>query len=132
MNVYKLLAFILLVIPIYSSAKDITAEDAQSLIMQGGYTVIDVRTPKEFAAGHIEGAYNIDISNSQSNSSNDKLDFLSQIQKLDKSKKYIIYCRSGKRSKKAENIMYQQGFKDVYNVTGGLLEWENKSLPLVK
>lgn len=69
--------------------------------------VIDVRTPEEFNEVRVEGSHNFDIYNSK---------FKEMISKLDKTKTYKVYCRSGNRSGQAEKIMKSLGFKDVENV----------------
>ncbi|MCX7744364.1 MAG: rhodanese-like domain-containing protein [Flavobacteriales bacterium] len=77
--------------------------------------VIDVRTPGEVAEGYISGTkYFIDFNGGN---------FANEIQKLDKSKSYIVYCRSGGRSSKAASIMIENGFNKVYNLTGGIMNW---------
>lgn len=70
-------------------------------------TVIDARTPSEYAEGHVAGALNIDVMGSA---------FRSEILKLDKSKAYKVYCRSGNRSGQAQTIMQSLGFIDVENL----------------
>jgi rhodanese-related sulfurtransferase len=72
--------------------------------------LIDVRTEAEFRQGHIAGAINLDVTNI--------LRFMSEIKKLDKSKDYIVYCRSGGRSSMAGMIMAQNKLK-VTNVKVG-------------
>ena len=80
--------------------------------------VVDVRTPQEFAAGHIKGAQNIDFRSP---------DFEKKIAKAVKKRKTVlVYCRSGKRSLNAMNLMVKNGFKDVYNMEGGILAWEKE------
>lgn len=94
----------------------ITAEKAQSLIDKNKYLVIlDVRTPGEFHAGHIEGAQLLDVTQ-------DSL-FQEGIKTMDKSKTYLVYCRSGQRSRKACSLMQDQGISDVYNLEEGYLGW---------
>jgi len=93
----------------------ITQNDTQNII-------IDVRTFPEFQAGHIKNAKLIDVS---------KTDFIKKISKLEKEKRYFIYCRSGHRSKKAFEIMKQQGFKTVYNLKYGINDWNRNNFPLV-
>ncbi len=80
--------------------------------------VVDVRTPQEFAAGHIKGAQNVDFRSP---------DFEKNIAKAVKKRKTVlVYCRSGKRSLNAMNLMVKYGFKDVYNMEGGILAWEKE------
>lgn len=95
--------------------KNIRGEEAMSLIKTDpSFVVLDVRTPAEYAEGHILGSRNIDWEN--------KSFFASEIAGLDKTQKYIVYCRSGNRSTQASAYLEAQGFTDVSNVLGGILE----------
>ncbi len=76
--------------------------------------VLDVRTPEEFASGHLEGAVNIDIEAS---------DFGQQVMALDQSKTYAVYCHSGNRSKAAVTAMQQVGFTKLFDLSGGISAW---------
>lgn len=80
--------------------------------------ILDVRTEEEIEEGHIPGAQFIDIYRGA--------EFLDEIDKLDKSKSYYIYCRSGNRSGQACAIMNSRGFERTYNLIGGMLEWEGE------
>ena len=71
--------------------------------------IIDVRTPAEFASGHLDGAINIDVQSA---------DFAAQVMELDKEGDYFIYCRSGNRSGQAISQMSQMGFTDMTNGGG--------------
>lgn len=82
---------------------------AKELLAKPTTEVLDVRTPVEFMTGHLEQARNLNVSND---------DFAQQVAKLDTSKTYVVYCRSGKRSSKAADIMYQKGFHHVVNGGG--------------
>lgn len=77
--------------------------------------MLDVRTPGEFSAGSLTGALNIDMTSAA---------FASQLEKLDKTKTYFLFCRSGARSGAACQLMAEQGFK-VYNLAGGIGAWPN-------
>lgn len=77
--------------------------------------LVDVRTPKEFEEGHLEGAVNIDYLDDEA--------FNTGIKSLDKNKPVLLYCRSGRRSAEAGRILLEQGFKEVYDLQGGYLEW---------
>jgi rhodanese-related sulfurtransferase len=80
--------------------------------------VIDVRTPDEWQEGVIDGAtLFIDFKGAN---------FEQQIAKLDKSKTYIVYCRSGGRSAGASQVMVDNGFKNVINMQGGIMSWGGK------
>jgi rhodanese-related sulfurtransferase len=86
-------------------------------------TVIDVRTPEEFDAGHLDGASNINL---------ESADFTSQISALPKDAAYLVYCRSGNRSADAVAQMKQDGFTNVVDI-GGLQEASSATgLPVVQ
>lgn len=80
--------------------------------------VLDVRTPEEVALGIIPYAIVIDIYKGQG--------FISEIEKLDKSKTYYVYCKAGGRSAQACSVMNQLGFKDTYNLIGGFSKWKGE------
>jgi rhodanese-related sulfurtransferase len=82
----------------------------------GKHVIIDVRTPAEYAESHVAEAINIDVM--------DKT-FDTKINELDKQKTYKVYCRSGKRSAKAESLMKAKGFQNVENL-GSLKEAADK------
>jgi rhodanese-related sulfurtransferase len=86
-----------------------TVAAAEAVKMLDGRTVIDVRTPSEFAAGRVAGAQNIDV---------EAADFGSRIAALDKNAPYLLYCRSGRRSAVAAEQMKQAGFTDVVDAGG--------------
>lgn len=77
--------------------------------------VIDVRTPEEFNEKHIEGAMLMNY--------NDTENFMKQIATLDPSKHYLLYCRSGKRSMNAANLMKSKGFKKISDLKEGISGW---------
>ena len=81
--------------------------------------IIDVRTPPEFAAGHIDNAINIDFLADT---------FLENIEKLDKTKPVFVYCKTNNRSVYAAEKFKKLGFKDIYNMQGGLLKWDAEGL----
>lgn len=76
--------------------------------------ILDVRTPEEYAAGHIPHAILINFN---------APDFAARIDSLNKSKTYLVYCAAGGRSAKASTMMAEKGFKDVYNLEGGFTQW---------
>ncbi|MDO6519302.1 rhodanese-like domain-containing protein [Zobellia uliginosa] len=77
--------------------------------------ILDVRTPEEVEEGYIPNSINIDFYLGQ--------DFLNEIEKLDKSKNYYVYCRSGNRSGQACAIMNSVGIENTYNLEGGFMNW---------
>jgi rhodanese-related sulfurtransferase len=89
-------------------------KDNFQVLMQQKSQVIDVRTPEEYALGYIEGAILIDYKAS---------DFQASISALNRNVTYLIYCRSGNRSGKASIIMDSLGFKKIYDLKGGYMNW---------
>ena len=85
--------------------------------------ILDVRTQREFEGGHLDGAILIDIY---------QKDFRDEVNKLDKEKKYFVYCKTGIRSSNAVNYMVQSGFKKVCNLEGGLNYLARAGVPIVK
>ena len=97
--------------------EDLTQEEWMSQLERDVNAVIlDVRTDAEVADGIIANAMHIDIFKGQG--------FLDEIEKLDKTKNYYVYCRSGNRSRQACAIMENLGFENAYNLEGGILEWK--------
>ena len=84
--------------------------------------IIDVRTPDEFSKGHIQKAKNIDWNGN---------DFEKQITTLDKAKPIFVYCLSGGRSSLAASKMRNEGFKEVYELDGGIMKWRGANMPEV-
>lgn len=80
--------------------------------------VLDVRTAEEVEEGYIPNATNIDIYLGQG--------FLDELGKLDKSKNYYVYCRSGNRSGQACAIMNSVGIENTFNLEGGFMNWEGE------
>ena len=106
------------------NGSSIDSKEAYGLIKaDSNIAVLDVRTAKEFADGHVAGAVNIDVN---------QTDFAQKIDQLDRSKTYIVYCRSGRRSRKAVGIIAAKGFKNLYNVSDGFVGWSKNGLPFDK
>ena len=106
---------------------DISVTDAHAMIEANrgrpDFAILDVRTPAEYASGHIEGAINIDY---------EAADFRDQVSKLERVKNYLVYCRTGVRSAAASQVMVGLGFYYVYNMTGGITEWQAAGYPVVQ
>lgn len=95
----------------------LSPEDFKSrLTTSNDFILVDVRTPKEFEEGHIEGALNIDFLNPAA--------FDEGAAQLDLDKTLMIYCRSGKRSQKASEKLKAMGFREIYDLEGGFRNWE--------
>lgn len=78
-----------------------------------GYTVIDVRSPQEYKEGHIEGAISIPEYELENRARNELIDL---------EKPIIVYCSTGHRSKRAQKLLEQMGYREVYNLENG---WKN-------
>jgi len=87
-----------------------------------GLVVLDVRTPEEFQSERLEGAIMIDYYSAE---------FTARINELDRDTPYVVYCRSGNRSRSAVNIMEELGFTDVSEVRGGINAWVQDGQPVV-
>ena len=77
--------------------------------------LVDVRTAREYQAGHIEGAINIDFF--------DQVNFRSSFERFNKNEPLYIYCRSGNRSQKAARRLTDMGFTKIYDLAGGIMRW---------
>lgn len=106
-------------------SEHITTKDAVNIIEQNAanshFHILDVRTHEEFKAGHIANAVVIDFYNDN---------FASELQKLDKQESYLVYCRTGRRSANALELMKRLGFKEAYNMKGGITQWSKEGLPV--
>lgn len=103
--------------------RDIDVAEATKLIAEGGWEVVDVRTPEEFAEGHLKDASNINYFDD---------DFRKSLDELPKDKSYIMYCHSGNRSGKAHKIMKELGFETVFNLKGGMTAWKRSGGEVVQ
>ncbi len=96
---------------------DLSQEEwAAQLAEDDNAVVLDVRTTEELEEGYIPNAMNIDIYLGQG--------FLDEVEKLDKSKNYYVYCRSGNRSGQACAILNSIGIENAYNLEGGFMNWD--------
>jgi phage shock protein E len=100
-----------------SEAADVIADHQDD----AAFTILDVRTPEEFAAGHLDGAVNIDIYDPG---------FEDAIAALDPAGVYVLYCRTGNRSAAAADLMRQLSFTAVYEIQGGIVAWDAAGLPV--
>jgi rhodanese-related sulfurtransferase len=124
-KVIAMLTSVLLLAGCTSGATGVTnmnVEDFSKKTAESGVVILDVRTPGEFMTGHIQDAQNIDFESGS---------FESQIESLDKNGTYAVYCRSGNRSGQAVKVMQDAGFKNIYNLDGGVIDWTNAGKALV-
>ncbi|MFI5324041.1 MAG: rhodanese-like domain-containing protein [Thermodesulfobacteriota bacterium] len=107
------------------SVKKIDVEKAHELIEEKkgspDLIILDVRTKEEYSEGHIEDSVNIDVKSES---------FKDEIGKLEKSKSYIVHCRTGRRSDTAVKIMEEMGFRDIYKMEGGIVGWQAAGFPV--
>ncbi len=123
-----LLFFVVITLSCKNSSDDttvelITVEEMDSLVQLGEVQLVDVRTPNEYAEGHIESAINIDFRDE---------DFEKLISQVDKSKPVAVYCGRGGRSGKCSSYMKKAGFTKIYDLDGGITEWKFKGKKTVK
>ena len=100
-----------------SKFRNVGVKEFDELRKKPGTVVLDVRTPAEFAKGHIEGATNIDVM---------APDFASRVGKLDKSKTYLVNCAAGVRSARACKQMGELDFPSLVNLKGGYAAWSKE------
>ena len=104
---------------------DVTSQEAFDLIQKNhgnpGFIILDVRTSSEFQERHIDGALNIDVNLPS---------FSEELEQLDRNGTYLVYCRSGNRSRTALAIMEDLGFTRIYHLTNGITEWVDAGLPV--
>lgn len=101
--------------------KNVGADEFEKLWRENKYVVLDVRTPKEYDAGHIPGAVLLDFN---------AADFENNVAALDRDKVYLVHCAGGVRSAKACAKMRQLKFPYLYNLEGGLKSWEKAGKPV--
>lgn len=95
----------------------ISVQEMQELLSLNNIQLIDIRTPSEYNDGHVPNAQNIDFWNPN---------FDDNIEKLDKSKPILVYCKSGGRSAKCVSKLIAKGFEKIYDLKGGFLQWKSK------
>lgn len=98
-------------------------DEFAAVIATPGTRIIDVRTPEEFAEGHIDGAVNIPVESPT---------FLDAVAELDPDATYAVYCRSGNRSQGAVDAMASAGITGIYELESGTVGWTGEGLPLVQ
>jgi rhodanese-related sulfurtransferase len=106
--------------------EDISIEEAYNLIENNtenqNFIILDIRTQEEYESGHIQNSIMIDYYSDI---------FKNELDKLDKNKTYLIYCRTGRRTGLTLDIMEELGFIEVYNMLGGITQWQAKGYPVV-
>ena len=109
------------------AAPNLSPQEAASHIRQhgnsGDFVLLDVRTPNEYREEHLRGAISIDFLSGS---------FRQELDRLERGKTYLVYCRTGNRSGKAVSIMKELRFPSVLHMTGGILKWKETGLPTVR
>ena len=85
------------------------------------FVVLDIRTLEEYKKGHIKGAVQIDYYSD---------DFEKEIEKLDRKKIYLVYCRTASRTSAVKDLFEKLGFEDVYIMDQGIIGWQMKGYPI--
>ena len=114
-------------LPIVYIIEEITPQEAFNLIQENqdnlDFVIIDMRNPEEFTDGHIEDAINLDYRSET---------FQNKLSTLDRDKAYLIYCATGIRSGSALDIMAELAFREVYKISGGIIQWVEEELPTIQ
>lgn len=99
-----------------SKAKRVGVEEFAKLVQQGDRILLDVRTPEEFSVGHIPGALNLDVRS---------ISFIADLRDLKVEEGVLVYCRSGRRSLRAAELMAEEGCHDVFDLAPGFNGWKS-------
>jgi len=107
--------------------QEVSVQEAFDLIEDNkgndGFVILDVRRDSEYREGHLENALNLDYYTSG---------FADELDKLDKDKSYLVYCRSGSRSSGAARMMEELSFKKVYTMLSGITDWQDEGFSVVR
>jgi rhodanese-related sulfurtransferase len=115
-----LLIMVMMVTQVWAAEKNISARDAKALLDSNkNIFLLDVRTPQEYSQGKLAGSVLIPIG-----------EFERRIREVPKNKTIVVYCAVGSRSKPVANFLSQQGYKDVYNMTDGIVGWYRNGFPI--
>jgi len=105
----------------------VSAKEAADLIDKHGgdntFAILDIRTPGEFQSGHLPDAILVDFYSQA---------FADQLNRLDKKKTYLVYCRTGNRSTSALSLFKKLKFEKIYHMSAGISGWKSQDLPVIK
>lgn len=129
MNIFKKSISALFIISIVACNNDASTQSISTAVFEqelknAETQLLDVRSIDEYNAGHLENALQADWSN--------EAEFTKRTKALDKQKTVLVYCLSGVRSNSAMQWLYNNGFKKVYNLQGGINKWKQANMPLIK
>jgi phage shock protein E len=117
------LALVVLTACSSGTATTLSPTQFDELTKQAGVVTLDVRTPAEYASGHLPNAVNLDVESPS---------FSQGLSQLDPEATYAVYCRSGNRSKVALQQMSDAGFGSAQDLDGGIVAWQAEGLPVVQ
>jgi rhodanese-related sulfurtransferase len=118
--VLVLLMMVTIVTQVWAAEKNISSRDAKSLLEKNkNIYLLDVRTPQEYSQGRLAGSVLIPIG-----------EFERRFSEVPKNRTIVVYCAVGSRSKPVANFLTQQGYKDVYNMTDGIVGWYRNGFPI--
>ncbi len=134
---FKYLLIALLLAITFQSCKDYSKDTADTegiqlitpqqvydaVYSEDSVQLVDVRTPEEYKQSHLKGAQNICVTSN---------DFLEKVKTLDKNKPVYVYCKKGTRSAAAAKKLKEMGFTKIYDMDGGILQWEENKLETEK
>lgn len=120
-SIFWLILLPTMVVSCQSTQKRLTTDEFEHKAQTPNTLIVDVRTPEEYSSGHINGAVNINFYDNS---------FEQQIKQLPANKIILVYCKSGNRSGKATSAMENMGFKQVYDLEGGINNWLQKGKPI--
>ncbi len=106
-----------------ATTADVEPSKFEELTTQPDVVILDVRSAFEFGGDKIAGARNLSFTSR---------DFKTEVEKFDKSKTYLVYCASGSRSAGAVSTMMAIGFKNIYNLKGGIQNWKSEGKPVIR
>lgn len=107
---------------LWAAERDISARDAKALLgANKNIYLLDVRTPQEYSQGRIAGSVLIPIG-----------EFERRVREVPKNKTIVVYCAVGSRSKPVAGFLARQGYREVYNVTDGIVGWYRNGFPILR
>ncbi|MBT8260054.1 MAG: rhodanese-like domain-containing protein [Flavobacteriaceae bacterium] len=106
---------------VYKEIQLVTPEEMKELMLLEDVQLIDVRSPREYEKGFIEGFQNIDYMSDT---------FSEDIEKLDKTRPVLLYCKTGRRTAKCAKKLVENGFVKIYDLKGGITQWKFKGFEI--
>ncbi len=106
---------------------DVTVQQGKEMIDRGEVFILDVRTQEEYDAGHIRNSIRIPLQDIKIQTELDN-----ELKKIPGDRKILVYCRTGHRSALASEILAKNGFVQIYNMNGGIVDWTNAGYEVVK